>query len=102
MVVPLADLDEFFEVTPHFAGHTYTSGHMSSGLSSLDPLFFLHHAGVDRGWYRWQDNCAAASGYTTKQCGIWGYEEVIGSSASGWPNSNAGASVSVLMTKVLL
>merc|ERR1712093_804181 len=35
-----------FEVTPHFAGHTYTSGHMSSGLSSLDPLFFLHHAGV--------------------------------------------------------
>ena len=68
----------------HFAGHTYTSGHMSSGLSSLDPLFFLHHAGVDRGWYRWQDNCAAASGYTTKQCSIWGYEEVIGSSASGW------------------
>merc|ERR1711939_971412 len=25
-----------FEVTPHFAGHTYTSGHMTTGLSSLD------------------------------------------------------------------
>jgi len=81
-----------FEVTPHFAGHTYTSGHMTSGLSSLDPLFFIHHAGVDRGWYKWQDNCASASGYTTKQCGSWGYDTVSGSSSSGWPNTNTGTS----------
>jgi tyrosinase len=44
------------EGTPHNAGHVVTGGnrgHMGSGLSPLDPIFWLHHCNVDRLWAEW-------------------------------------------------
>ena len=58
------DSDTFWpslEDGPHGVGHTITgaprsgkAGHMSSGLSPLDPIFWLHHCMVDRIWAEWQ------------------------------------------------
>lgn len=45
------------ESSPHGAVHVMTggvNGHMSSGLSPLDPVFWLHHCNVDRIWAEWQ------------------------------------------------
>lgn len=39
----------------HGLGHTYVGGDMS-GVGTTDPIFFLHHANVDRIWAMWQDN----------------------------------------------
>jgi tyrosinase len=45
------------ETAPHNSGHLVVGGndgHMVSGLSPLDPLFWLHHCNVDRLWAEWQ------------------------------------------------
>lgn len=45
------------EGEPHNNAHVIVggdSGHMGDGLSPLDPLFWLHHCGVDRVWAQWQ------------------------------------------------
>jgi tyrosinase len=45
------------ETSPHNNGHVVSgtpNGHMISGLSSLDPIFWLHHCNVDRIWAEWQ------------------------------------------------
>lgn len=48
------------EGSPHGQGHVITgaanpqSGHMYSGMSPLDPIFWLHHCNVDRIWAEWQ------------------------------------------------
>lgn len=40
---------------PHFAGHGGIGGTMANSAASIgDPLFFLHHAYVDRLWWEWQ------------------------------------------------
>ncbi|CUA78326.1 hypothetical protein RSOLAG22IIIB_13082 [Rhizoctonia solani] len=41
---------------PHNAGHLMMPGDMSNPLwSPNDPLFYLHHANLDRIWARWQN-----------------------------------------------
>lgn len=42
--------------TAHVASGSYrgANGHMGDGLSSLDPLFWLHHCNIDRIWAEWQ------------------------------------------------
>lgn len=45
------------EGEPHNAVHVLVGnpgGHMINGLSSLDPVFWLHHCNVDRIWAEWQ------------------------------------------------
>ncbi|KAK3368749.1 hypothetical protein B0H63DRAFT_535229 [Podospora didyma] len=43
------------EAKPHIAGHWGIGGTMSNTrLSPGDPLFFLHHAWLDRLWWLWQ------------------------------------------------
>lgn len=49
------------EGSPHNNGHVIVgatasgpSGHIGSGLSPLDPIFWLHHCMVDRLWAEWQ------------------------------------------------
>lgn len=45
------------EAQPHNATHVLVGGsrgHMGSGLSPLDPIFWLHHCNVDRLWAEWQ------------------------------------------------
>ena len=39
---------------PHAAVHGSISGDMISMCSPNDPIFFLHHAQVDRLWWLWQ------------------------------------------------
>ncbi|MCB8980584.1 MAG: tyrosinase family protein, partial [Ardenticatenaceae bacterium] len=38
----------------HNAGHVYVGGSMNPDSSPNDPVFFLHHANVDRLWAIWQ------------------------------------------------
>lgn len=51
------------ERSPHNNGHVIGGGdrgHFGSGMSPLDPIFWLHHCNVDRLWAQWQ-----AAGNTT-------------------------------------
>ncbi|MGV9456685.1 tyrosinase family protein [Streptomyces sp. NPDC003635] len=41
-------------VPAHNSGHNFIGGHMSRGFSPNDPVFWLHHANVDRVWANWQ------------------------------------------------
>jgi hypothetical protein len=41
------------EVTPHNYVHNFVGGIMGGFLSPLDPVFWLHHANVDRLWTEW-------------------------------------------------
>jgi tyrosinase len=38
----------------HNAGHRFVGGHMAGAFSPNDPIFWLHHANVDRVWAQWQ------------------------------------------------
>ncbi|KAJ9476239.1 Tyrosinase_Cu-bd domain-containing protein [Pseudozyma hubeiensis] len=49
------DYRYYLEGTPHGAVHQYIAGDMAPSQSPNDPLFFLHHAQVDRLWALWQD-----------------------------------------------
>jgi len=49
------DFRRILEGTPHAAPHNWVGGTMSSHFSPDDPIFFLHHANVDRLWALWQD-----------------------------------------------
>lgn len=45
------------ETSPHNNAHMISggsNGHMLSGMSPLDPIFWLHHCNVDRIWAEWQ------------------------------------------------
>jgi hypothetical protein len=43
-----------FEFNPHDLVHGYVGGDMSSiRTAALDPVFYVHHANVDRYWARW-------------------------------------------------
>jgi tyrosinase len=41
------------EAGPHNSTHATIGGDMGDMLSPLDPIFWLHHANVDRMWARW-------------------------------------------------
>lgn len=47
-------------VPTHNTGHNFIGGHMSGGFSPNDPVFWLHHANVDRLWANWQARRLAA------------------------------------------
>ena len=44
-----------WEGTPHAAPHNWIGEHMATYFSPDDPLFYMHHANVDRIWALWQD-----------------------------------------------
>ena len=48
------DAPEGAEVGMHNLVHVWVGGTMSYMSSPNDPVFFLHHANVDRLWARWQ------------------------------------------------
>jgi tyrosinase len=43
-----------FELTVHGATHNAVGGDMAGAASPTDPLFWLHHAFVDKVWAEWQ------------------------------------------------
>jgi tyrosinase len=63
-ILGLSDYSQFWpgiEGAPHGGAHIVTgatasppSGHMASGMSPLDPIFWLHHCNVDRLWDEWR------------------------------------------------
>ena len=57
-----------YEKLVHDPVHDFTLGHMITPISSHDPLFWLHHAGLDRGYTVWQQFCARG-GDATRRCG---------------------------------
>ncbi|KAJ1343786.1 hypothetical protein BSLG_001678 [Batrachochytrium salamandrivorans] len=53
-------VDQATTVLPHGVVHNQIGGDcgdMGGMYSANDPLFFMHHAMVDRIWARWQDQC---------------------------------------------
>ncbi|KAJ9477595.1 putative protein kinase [Pseudozyma hubeiensis] len=50
-----ADYRYNIESAPHGVVHAYVSGDMTPPHSPNDPLFFLHHAAIDRLWTLWQE-----------------------------------------------
>jgi tyrosinase len=48
------ELVQSVRIFPHGTPHVTIGGHMGQGSSPNDPLFFLHHAFVDKMWYDWQ------------------------------------------------
>lgn len=51
------------EGTPHRRPHNFIGGDMQGMFAPDDPLFYLHHANVDRIWALWQD--------------YWGHDEIL-------------------------
>ncbi len=49
------------EGTPHNSVHNWINGDMGSFRSPIDPIFWLHHANVDRLWAEWSLQHAATS-----------------------------------------
>ena len=43
------------ELNPHNIGHAYIGGDMNSMFSPIDPIFYLHHAMVDKLWNDWAE-----------------------------------------------
>ena len=39
----------------HRGGHVWTGGAMPTPLSPRDPVFFFHHAFVDKVWHQWEE-----------------------------------------------
>ncbi|GGJ95657.1 tyrosinase [Pilimelia anulata] len=50
-----ADFTDRLEDGPHNRVHDALAGHMGSGVSPNDPLFWLHHCFLDRVWSQWQE-----------------------------------------------
>ena len=46
----------------HNAAHNFVGGHMAGAFSPNDPVFWMHHANVDRIWARWQARFLADAG----------------------------------------
>ena len=69
---PMAQRDPgntgLLEGTPHNNVHNQIDGTMGTLLSPLDPIFWLHHANVDRLWASW----SALHGWATPQQPEWG------------------------------
>ena len=49
------------ESTPHNAVHNWVGGEMGTFKSPLDPIFWLHHANIDRLWAEWASKNPTAS-----------------------------------------
>jgi tyrosinase len=47
-------MSDFLETNPHNLGHAWVAGDMNSMSSPRDPVFWMHHAQIDRIWSVWQ------------------------------------------------
>nr|KAJ3422768.1 hypothetical protein HK105_006447 [Polyrhizophydium stewartii] len=66
MILDAESYDDFrqgFESVPHAQIHTNIGGHMADMASPNDPIFWVHHANVDRIWSLWQLSHDALSDY---------------------------------------
>lgn len=79
----------FFGLTVHAQVHGSVGGHMGAYSAPNDPVFFLHHAMVDRIWAQWQDEHgfsmadypddpehALLFGFNVAAADVWDYREL--------------------------
>ncbi|KAH6693729.1 hypothetical protein F5X68DRAFT_248146 [Plectosphaerella plurivora] len=60
-----AEMHSMLEGLPHAQIHSIIFGDMGPATSPNEPLFFLHHANVDRAWAKWQGrNTTRLADYT--------------------------------------
>lgn len=60
-----AAMSNMLEGLPHAQIHSIIFGDMGPATSPNEPLFFLHHANVDRAWAKWQGrNATRLADYT--------------------------------------
>ncbi|KAF1963475.1 Di-copper centre-containing protein [Byssothecium circinans] len=60
-----AEMHDMLEGLPHAQIHSAMFGDMGPATSPNEPLFFLHHANVDRVWAKWQGrNATRLADYT--------------------------------------
>jgi len=57
---------------PHGSIHMWVGGHMTSMTSPNDPIFFLHHANIDRLWSKWQQLHPGPANYNPNDDGSYG------------------------------
>ena len=72
-------LDDFHDFRPGLEGphgtvHIRIGGHMGSMTSPNDPIFFLHHANVDRLWAKWQISHPGSENYNPRERGEYGHK----------------------------
>jgi len=77
-----------FEANPHDLVHGYVGGDMGSVLTSaLDPVFYAHHANIDRYWAKWLQQ----GGGRTNPTGSWAGTTFNFQTVSGPKAPTAGA-----------
>lgn len=59
---------------PHGSIHMWIRGHMASMSSPNDPIFFLHHANIDRLWSKWQILHPGPQNYNPSNAGDYGHK----------------------------
>jgi len=59
--------------TPHGRIHVWVGGHMNPMSSPNDPVFFLHHANLDRIWAEWQRDHPGPENYAPHTGGDYGH-----------------------------
>jgi hypothetical protein len=73
------------ESGPHNNVHNNTAGFMQDLMSPVDPIFFLHHANIDRLWDVWTRK-QVKRGYTTLPDGYLAPNPVKGTDYFAWAN----------------
>jgi len=58
---------------PHGTVHMRVGGHMTRMTSPNDPIFFLHHANIDRLWAKWQLTHPGTDNYNPNNTGNVGH-----------------------------
>ena len=58
---------------PHGQVHGWVGGHMTRMTSPNDPIFFLHHANIDRLWSKWQELHPGPENYNPDNDGEYGH-----------------------------
>jgi tyrosinase len=70
----LPNFSSDLEGNNHNGPHVYISGTMGGGSSPLDPIFYSHHAMVDKIWQDWEDQATGLqSAYPGSPYSIPGY-----------------------------
>ena len=78
------------EATPHNNVHTWISGDMRVFMSPLDPIFWLHHANIDRLWKVWTGRNPTQAAWLNYrlQYGVtmasWTVKDVLSTEAFGY------------------
>ena len=74
--------------------HRWVAGHMETGASPNDPIFFLHHCNIDRLWAMWQlDGHSGTSGYPAGNSFSTGHN--LNDPMWPWVGATAGYSIGI-------